>query len=127
ASSFVLGIPVFYDTVFYLMVPLARSLRQRTGRDYVLFILAIMAGGSIAHSLVPPTPGPLQVAEIIGVDLLTLIVAGLVGGGLSSGFSLAAAWWINRRVDVPLRSLDTDAEDFVAEELSEEPSGSGGS
>lgn len=109
-SSFVLGIPVFFDTVFYLMVPLARSLRRRTGRDYVLFILAIMAGGSIAHSLVPPTPGPLQVAEIIGVDLLTLIVAGLLVGSLSSLFSLAAAWWINRRVDVPLRSLDQDAD-----------------
>ena len=63
ASSFVLGIPVFFDTVFYLMVPLARSLRQRLGKDYVLFILSILAGGSIAHSLVPPTPGPLMVAS----------------------------------------------------------------
>lgn len=113
ASSFVLGIPVFFDTVFYLMVPLARSLRQRTGRDYVLFILAIMAGGSIAHSLVPPTPGPLQIAEIIGVDLLTLMIAGMIVGGFSSTFSLAAAWWLNRRVNVPLRSLGQDADEFA--------------
>lgn len=104
-SAFVLGIPVFFDTVFYLMVPLARALRRRTGRDYVLLILAIMAGGSIAHSLVPPTPGPLQVAEIIGVDLLTLIVAGLAVGALSSTLSLSAAWAINRVVDVPLRPI----------------------
>ncbi|WP_235934734.1 GntP family permease [Candidatus Laterigemmans baculatus] len=113
ASSFVLGIPVFFDTVFYLMVPLARTLRQRTGRDYVLFILAIMAGGSIAHSLVPPTPGPLQIAEIIGVDLLTLMLAGLVVGGLSSTFSLGVAWWLNRRVDVPLRSLGEGVDEFA--------------
>lgn len=37
-SPFVLGIPVFFDTVFYLMVPLARSLRERTGANYVLYI-----------------------------------------------------------------------------------------
>lgn len=104
-SAFVLGIPVFFDTVFYLMVPLARSLRRRTGRDYVFFILAIMAGGSIAHSLVPPTPGPLQVAEIIGVDLLTLMIGGLSIGALSSTLALAAAWWINRLVEVPLRPI----------------------
>ncbi|MEE2937024.1 MAG: SLC13 family permease [Planctomycetota bacterium] len=105
ASSFVLGIPVFFDTVFYLMVPLARSLRQRLGKDYVLFILAILAGGSIAHSLVPPTPGPLLVAGIIGVDIATMMLAGLVIGGCSSLLSLAAARLINRLVDVPLRPL----------------------
>ena len=106
ASSFVLGIPVFFDTVFYLMVPLARSLRRRTGKHYVFYILAIMAGGSIAHSLVPPTPGPLQVAEIIGVDLLTLLMAGLIIGALSSSLSLLAAWWLGEQTEVPLRSLD---------------------
>lgn len=105
-SSFVLGIPVFFDTVFYLMVPLARSLRRRTGRQYVYYILAIMAGGSIAHSLIPPTPGPLQVAEIIGVDLLTLVFAGLVVGSLSSTLSLLAAWWLGTKTDVPLRPLE---------------------
>ena len=105
-SSFLLGIPVFFDTVFYLMVPLARSLRRRTGKQYVYYILAIMAGGSIAHSLIPPTPGPLQVAEIIGVDLLTLVVAGLIIGALSSTLSLLAAWWLGEQTDVPLRPLE---------------------
>lgn len=109
ASSFVLGIPVFFDTVFYLMVPLARSLRQRLGKDYVLFILAILAGGSIAHSLVPPTPGPLLVAGMIGVDVATMMMAGLAIGGCSSVLSLAAARVINRMVDVPLRSLGEES------------------
>lgn len=110
ASAFILSIPVYFDTVFYLMVPLARSLRRSTGKDYVVYILAIMAGGSIAHSLVPPTPGPLQVAEIIGVDLFTMIIAGLVIGSCSSIVSLAAARWINRFTDVPLRDLSDSNE-----------------
>ncbi len=112
ASSFVLGIPVFFDTVFYLMIPLARSLRERLGKDYVLFILAILAGGSIAHSLVPPTPGPLLVAGIIGVDLGTMMITGLIIGGCSSIVSLGIARIINRMVDVPLRfAEDAPAQD----------------
>ncbi len=114
--AFVLSIPVFFDTVFYLMVPLARSLRRRTGKDYVLYILAIMAGGSIAHSLVPPTPGPLQVAEILGIDVFTMMVAGLVIGSISSLLSLAAARVLNHFTVVPLRSLGADAEAESAEQ-----------
>lgn len=110
-SAFVLSIPVFFDTVFYLMVPLARSLRRQTGKDYVLYILAIMAGGSIAHSLVPPTPGPLQVAEILEIDVFTMMVAGLGIGGVSSFLSLMAARLISRWTDVPLRPLGDDGDD----------------
>lgn len=106
ASSFVLGIPVFFDTVFYLMIPLARSLRRSLGKNYVLYILAILAGGSIAHSLVPPTPGPLWVATELKVDIGTMMVAGLVIGGCSSFVSLIAARVINHYVDVPLRFED---------------------
>jgi GntP family gluconate:H+ symporter len=109
-SAFVLSIPVFFDTVFYLMVPLARSLRRQTGKDYVLYILAIMAGGSIAHSLVPPTPGPLQVAEILGIDVFTMMVAGLGIGGVSSFLSLMAARLISRWTDVPLRPIGADGD-----------------
>lgn len=118
ASSFLLGIPVFFDTVFYLMVPLARSLRERVGQDYVLFILAILAGGSIAHSLIPPTPGPLLVAEMVGVDISNMIAAGLTIGACSSVVSLAVARLINSRVKVPLRfpKEDDPADTSMADE-----------
>ena len=62
-SGFVLAVPVFFDTVFYLLVPLARSLWRRTRTNYVLYIMAIGAGGAITHTLVPPTPGPLVMAD----------------------------------------------------------------
>ena len=57
-SGYVLAVPVFFDTVFYLLVPLARSFYKRTGKNYLLCILAIAAGGAITHTLVPPTPPP---------------------------------------------------------------------
>ncbi|MEM9588412.1 MAG: GntP family permease [Planctomycetota bacterium] len=119
ASSFVLGIPVFFDTVFYLMIPLARSLRRKLGRDYVLFILAILAGGSIAHSLVPPTPGPLLVAKELGVDIGTMMLAGLTIGGMTSCLSLLSARVINRFVDLPLRESESEQADKEAAKVQE--------
>ncbi len=119
ASSFVLGIPVFFDTVFYLMVPLARSLRRKLGGDYVLFILAILAGGSLAHSLVPPTPGPLQVADTLKIDVATMMLTGLAICSCSSVVSLFAARTINRLVDVPLRPItDTSGDQPEATDAS---------
>lgn len=68
ASGFVLSIPVFFDTVFYLLVPLARSMHRRTKKHYLKYAMAITAGGVVTHCLVPPTPGPLVMARYRGVD-----------------------------------------------------------
>src|SRR6266567_4346001 len=57
ATGYVLSIPVFFDTVFYLLVPLARSGYARTNRYYLKYLLAIAAGAGATHTLVPPTPG----------------------------------------------------------------------
>jgi gluconate:H+ symporter, GntP family len=113
SSGFVLGIPVFFDTVFYLMMPLGKALHVRTGRDYLLYVLTIIAGATMAHSLVPPTPGPLLVAEQLGVDLGLMIVAGCLVGLFSSGAGYLFAWWVNRRFGLPLReSADFSREDM---------------
>jgi GntP family gluconate:H+ symporter len=78
ASGFVMSIPVFFDTAFYLLVPLARSLYRATGRHYLKYLMAITAGGVATHALVPPTPGPLFVANALGVELGVMIALGIV-------------------------------------------------
>lgn len=106
ASGFLLSIPVFFDTVFFLLVPLARALALRTGRDYMLYVMAISAGGVLTHSLVAPTPGPLLVAEALrpaGVDLGVSMVGGLVAGLLPAIGALYLVRWLNRRIPVPVR------------------------
>lgn len=102
-SGFLLSIPVFFDTVFYLMVPLAKSLRLRTGKNYLLYVMAILAGGSMAHSLVPPTPGPLFVASELGVPIGTMITGGAIVGLIAALSGYAYALWANARWDLPLR------------------------
>lgn len=112
-SSFLLGIPVFFDTVFYLMIPLAKAMRLQTGKNYLLYVLSILAGGSIAHSLVPPTPGPLYVANELGVNLGVMIVGGCVIGSFCATVGYFSALWINRRWDLPLReSADVSLADL---------------
>jgi len=75
-SGFILAIPVFFDTVFYLLVPLARSLYRRTNQNYLRYLMAIATGGAITHTLVPPTPGPLLVGSILGVEIGTMMWVG---------------------------------------------------
>jgi GntP family gluconate:H+ symporter len=105
-SGFLLGIPVFFDTVFYLMVPLAKAMRLRTGGNYLLYVLAVVAGATMAHSLVPPTPGPLLVADELGVNIGLMIAVGCVIGLVASTAGFAYAYWVNRRMEIPMRETD---------------------
>ncbi|MEX0599561.1 MAG: SLC13 family permease, partial [Rhodothermales bacterium] len=102
-SSMLLAIPVFFDTVFYLMMPLAKSMRVRTGRHYLFYILAIIAGGSMMHSLVPPTPGPLFIAGELGIDLGVMMLGGLAVGTPAAVAGFAYARWADRKWGLPLR------------------------
>lgn len=102
-SGFLLGIPVFFDTVFYLMVPLGKAMRMRTGKNYLLYILTIIVGGTMAHSLVPPTPGPLFVADQLGVDLGVMMLGGCIVGLFTSIYGYVHAVIANRMYELPLR------------------------
>jgi GntP family gluconate:H+ symporter len=117
-SAFTLGIPVFFDTVFYLLMPLGKALRRETGKDYLLYILTIVAGATMAHSLVPPTPGPLTVAGYFGdqVSIGSMMLGGLVVGLITVSAGIAFAYWANQRWEIPFR------EEAVAAPVSGEPS-----
>lgn len=115
SSGFTLAIPVFSDTVFYLLLPLAKAMRLRTGKNYLFYLITIIAGAAMAHSLVPPTPGPLFVAAEMGVDIGVMMIAGLVVGTftITGGYLYAA--WANRKWTIPLR----DTSDITISELEE--------
>jgi GntP family gluconate:H+ symporter len=103
-SSFALAALVLSDTTFYLLIPLAQVMRARSGKDYALYILAIVAGATMSHSLVPPAAGPAFVASELGVSLLTMMVGGVIVGSIASTAGYAYALWANRKWDIPLRA-----------------------
>jgi GntP family gluconate:H+ symporter len=102
-SGYVLSVPVFFDTVFYLLVPLARAMRLRTGSNYLLFLMAIGAGGTVTHSMVPPTPGPLAMAATLNIDLGMMILTGALVGIPMSLVGWLFSRYCDRRMDIPLR------------------------
>lgn len=105
-SSFLLSAPVFVDTVFMLLLPLARAMSERTGgKNYLLYVLCIGAGGSVSNGLVPPAPGALVVAEMLHLDLGMTILFGMTFGLLPALGALAMARWFNARQTVPVRPL----------------------
>ena len=105
-SGFVLSIPVFFDTVFFLLIPLGITLALKTGKDFVLYVVAIAGGAVIAHSIVPPTPGPLIMAETFSIELGTVILAGLVAGIIPAIAVFGVAKWLNKKLDIPVRVAD---------------------
>ena len=96
-SGFVLSVPVFFDTAFYLLVPLARSLYKRTGRHYLKYLVAIAAGGVATHAIVPPTPGPLFVANVFDVNLGVMIILGAVVAFPAAVAGLAYGIFLDKR------------------------------
>ena len=86
-----------------MLIPLARALRVRTGKNYVLFVMAICAGGAVTHTMVPPTPGPLAMAATLNIDLGVMIMVGAVIGLLMSIVGLLFAINRDKALDIPLR------------------------
>lgn len=102
-SGFVLSIPVFFDTVFFLIIPLARALALRTGKNYTLYVCAVAGAGAITHTIVPPTPGPLTIAEYLGQPAGNAIIAGLLAAIIPVGIVMWLAKRFNDKYDIPLR------------------------
>lgn len=114
-SSFFLGIPVFFDTVFYLMIPLAKAMAIRIGKNYLLLVLAVAAGAAMANSLVPPTPGPLFLANEMQIPLGMMMVGGIIVGLFTIFSGYLYAVWANKRWPIPIRdSIDAPLKNIKA-------------
>lgn len=118
ASGFTLAIPVFFDTVFFLLIPLVRSMYRNTGSHYLKYLVAA-ASCAVAHALVPPTPGPLIVAGTLGVDIGVMMLVGCIVALPAAIASLAFASWIDKRVPVDAtaaldRAGASDVQEHVA-------------
>lgn len=102
-STYVLSIPIFFDTMFLLMLPLAMTLAMRTGKDYLLYVLAICCGGVITHSMTVPHPGPMAMVDNLKVDVGLSIFAGLAVGVVPAAGGWFVSKWLNRKLRYELR------------------------
>ncbi len=79
-SGFLIAIPVFFDVAFIILVPMIYALQRKTGKSLLLYAIPLLAGLAITHAFIPPTPGPIAVADIIGAELGWVILIGFLVG-----------------------------------------------
>ncbi len=78
ATGYIVSIPIFCDSAFVILSPLVRALSQNTGKSLLTLGIALAGGLMLTHHAVPPTPGPLGVAGIFGIDIGLMIFWGVV-------------------------------------------------
>lgn len=79
-TGLVISMPVFFDAGLIILIPLAFSLAKRTKRSSLFYAIPLLAGLAVGHAFIPPTPGPVLVATMLGVDLGWVIMVGIFCG-----------------------------------------------
>lgn len=79
-TGFIVAVPVFFDVGFIILVPIVYGLAKKTGRSLLYYGIPLLAGLAVTHSFIPPTPGPIAVANLIGADLGWVILFGVIAG-----------------------------------------------
>ncbi|MBG6129711.1 Gnt-I system low-affinity gluconate transporter [Aquimarina sp. EL_43] len=79
-TGFIIAIPVFFDVAFIILVPVVYAIARNTKKSVLLYAIPLLAGLAITHSFIPPTPGPVAVADILGANLGWVIILGFITG-----------------------------------------------
>jgi len=122
-ASFLVGIPIFFEVGFIILVPLVWSLAKESKKSLLLYGMAMSAPLTVLHALVPPHPAPAAAAQLLGADLGTSILWGsllslpmaIIGGILYGRF-------IAGRIFVPVPEIASKLETPVATDRHAPPS-----
>ncbi len=79
-TGYIIGIPIFLDVGFIILIPVVYALARNARRSLLYYAIPLLAGLAVTHAMVPPTPGPTAVAQILGVDLGWVVLFGLIIG-----------------------------------------------
>ena len=101
-TGFIVSIPIFCDSGFVIVSPIAKAISKKTRRSIVAIAGPLAAGLVITHSLVPPTPGPLGVAGTFGVDVGKFILLGIaISIPMTIATTLYCQWLGKRLYQLP--------------------------
>jgi gluconate transporter len=105
-AAFLIGLPIFFEVGFIILVPLVWSLSRESKRSLLYYGLPMSAALTVTHALVPPHPAPAGAAQLLGADLGRTILYGIavsipmaVAGGIVYG------GWVARRVFIPVPEM----------------------
>ena len=106
-TGYITSIPVFCDSGFVILSPINRALADKSKVSLAVMATALSSGLYATHCLVPPTPGPLIMADTLNANLGLVIIVGLI---ISIPVMLAGYWYalkVGSKFDVPANSQVT--------------------
>jgi len=102
-ASFLVGLPLFFEVAFIVLIPVIWSLTKESKKSLLFFGMPMATAMTVAHALVPLHPGPAAAAQLLGADFgkstlygVALCIPMIIAGGIVYG------GWISRRLFVPL-------------------------
>jgi GntP family gluconate:H+ symporter len=100
--AFIVGIPVFFQVGFVLLVPLVFTIARRTGMSLIKIGIPLVAGLSVVHGMLPPHPAAMLAVAAYNADIgLTILYGLLVGLPTAALAGPIFATWIAPRVVLP--------------------------
>lgn len=102
--GWLISVPVFCDSGFVIVNPIRKWLSRKTGFSSATLTVALAAGLYVSHVFVPPTPGPIATAGLLGLESNLLLVMA-VGAGISI-FPLAAAYFFATFIGKRVKSTE---------------------
>lgn len=100
-AGFLIAIPVYFDVGFIILVPVVYALAKDTKRSTLFYAIPLLAGLAVTHTFVPPTPGPVAVADMLGADLAWVILIGsLIGLPVAILAGPVFGSYISKKIDV---------------------------
>src|SRR5438874_5921593 len=98
-ASFLVGLPIFFEVGFIILVPLVWSLTRETKRSLLFYGLPMAAALTMTHSLVPPHPAPAAASQLMGGDLAKTILYGVAAAiPMAIVAGMVYGGWIARRI-----------------------------
>ena len=108
-TGYIVSIPIFVDSAFVVLYPVAKALAKNSKRSLLTLGVALAGGLVVTHHTVPPTPGPLGVAGIFGVDLGAMLLSGMCFAvPCVLGMVLYAQWLAKRYPDFNREAFSDD-------------------
>ena len=100
--AFIVGIPVFFQVGFVLLIPLVFTIARQTGTSLLKVGLPLVAGLSVVHGMVPPHPAAMLAVATFKADVgLTILYALIVGLPTAALAGPVYATWIAPRILLP--------------------------
>jgi GntP family gluconate:H+ symporter len=125
--AIIVGLPVFFEVGFVLLIPIAFNVAKRTGKSLLLIGLPMVAGLSVVHGLIPPHPAALLAVQAYGADIGKTITYGLIVGiptAIVAGplFALLVHRYVKLPDTNPLAAQFIESDDGAAKGRRELPS-----